>query len=127
VCAHAGRSPGPDLTLFKTSGVRLPSSVVGGCLADSGYAGLQHLVPGARLPERKPRKGELTAEQKLANKEQRRERVGIEHAIRRVKVFRILSGRYRSARKRYGLRLNLIAALCNKETLLARARLDGSP
>jgi hypothetical protein len=41
-------------------------------------------------------------------------------------VFRILSGRYRNRRKRYGLRLNLIAAICNKETLLAK-RPDRGP
>jgi hypothetical protein len=132
VCAafgigRRGGATGPDLSLFKKSRVRLPSVIVGECLADLGYAGLQDLAPVARLPERKPRNGKLTAEQKRANKEQRRERVGIEHAIRRLKVFRILSSCYRNRRKRYGLRLNLIAAICNKETLLARARLTGSP
>jgi hypothetical protein len=100
--------------------VRLPARVVSACLADLGYAGLREHVPGARLPTRKPPRRQLPRPQRRANKEQRRERVLIEHLIRRLKVFRILSSRYRNRRKRYGLRLHLIAALCNKETELAR-------
>jgi hypothetical protein len=42
-------------------------------------------------------------------------RVRVEHAIRRVKIFRIFSGRYRNRRKRLGLRLSLIAGLLNYE------------
>jgi hypothetical protein len=94
------------------------------CLADLGYAGLQKIVPGARLPTRKPPRRTLSREQRRANREQRRERVLIEHLIRRLKVFRILSSRYRNRRKRYGLRLHLIAAICNKETVLARRPQD---
>ena len=37
----------------------------------------------------------------------------VEHAIDRLKIFRILAERYRNCRKRFGLRLNLIAALTN--------------
>lgn len=109
-----------DLTLFEHSGVRLPSPVVGECLADLGYAGLQRIAPCARLPKRKPYKGEHAPEQKATNRDLRRRRWPIEHLIRRLKVFRILAARYRNRRRRYGLRLNLIAALCNKELLLAR-------
>jgi len=42
-------------------------------------------------------------------------RVRIEHVIRRFKIFRIFAGRYRNRRKRFGLRLNLIAGLLNYE------------
>ncbi|MDR2764965.1 MAG: IS5/IS1182 family transposase, partial [Tannerella sp.] len=38
-----------------------------------------------------------------------------EHAIGFVKRFRILSEHYRNRRKRFGLRFNLIAAICNLE------------
>ena len=40
-------------------------------------------------------------------------RVVVEHAIRWLKVFRLLGERYRNRRKRFGLRVNLIAALAN--------------
>jgi hypothetical protein len=42
-------------------------------------------------------------------------RVRVEHVIRRFKIFRLFSGRYRNRRKRFGLRLNLIAGLLNYE------------
>ena len=41
--------------------------------------------------------------------------IGCEHAIGRLKVFRIFLERYRNRRKRFGLRFNLIAAICNME------------
>jgi hypothetical protein len=41
--------------------------------------------------------------------------VRVKYVIRRFKIFRIFSGRYRNHRKRFGLRLNLIAGLLNYE------------
>ncbi|MEZ2903279.1 IS5/IS1182 family transposase, partial [Acinetobacter terrestris] len=38
----------------------------------------------------------------------------IEHINSQLKTFRILSERYRNRRKRFGLRINLIAALVNR-------------
>jgi hypothetical protein len=95
------------------------------CLADLGYQGLVRRFVRADLPYRKPpnRKGvirELSEEQKEHNARQRRERVGIEHTIRRLKVFALLSHRYRNRRKRFGLRVNLIAALVNRDRYYTR-------
>ncbi len=59
--------------------------------------------------------GQLTPEQKAFNRQLARQRVGIEHVNRRLKIFRILSGRYRNRRHRFGLRCNLIAGLYNFE------------
>jgi len=42
-------------------------------------------------------------------------RVRIEQVIRCFKIFRIFSSRYRNRRKRFGLRLHLIAGLLNYE------------
>ena len=53
----------------------------------------------------------LSAELKRANRQINSLRVVVEHAIRRLKVFRLLGERYRNRRKRFGLRLDLIAAL----------------
>ncbi|WP_143115438.1 transposase family protein, partial [Acinetobacter sp. AR2-3] len=44
-------------------------------------------------------------------------RVVIEHINSQLKRFRILSERYRNRRKRFGLRINLIAALVNRMNL----------
>jgi hypothetical protein len=44
-------------------------------------------------------------------------RIRIEHAIRRLKRFRIFSGRYRNRRRRFGLRLHLLAGLLNYQAM----------
>ena len=42
-------------------------------------------------------------------------RVMVEHIIRELKIFKIISERYRNRRKRFALRFNLIAAIYNLE------------
>ena len=42
-------------------------------------------------------------------------RLSIEHVNAKLKVFRILSERYRCRRRRFGLRFNLIAGIYNLE------------
>lgn len=67
------------------------------------------------MPIKKPKGKSLTKEQRRANKEQSRERILVENVIGVLKRFRILSERYRSRRKRFGLRFNLIAGIYNWE------------
>lgn len=100
-----------DFSLYKHSKAALPKEAE--CLADSGYQGLADLHEKARTPIKKPKGGELTAEQKQFNKELARERVVIEHIIRHLKIFRIVAGKYRNRRRRFMLRMNLIAGLYN--------------
>ena len=83
------------------------------CLADAGYQGLADLHANRKTPKKKSRHHPLTVEQKVANRELARQRIFVEHVIRKVKIFRILSERYRNRRKRFGLRFNLIASLYN--------------
>ena len=59
--------------------------------------------------------GQLSREAKADNRALAKERIVIEHVNARLKVFRILAGRYRNRRRRFGLRCNLIAALYNQE------------
>ncbi len=84
-------------------------------LADSGYQGLNKEHENSRTPIKKPRGGELSQAQRRANRELSRERIVVENVIRHVKIFRIVSERYRNRRRRYGLRFNLIAGLYNYE------------
>ena len=102
-----------DLALFKDSRTAIPASCL--CLADSGYQGLDKQHKNSLTPKKKSKRRPLTAGQKAANRAIARERIGCEHVIGRLKVFRILMERYRNRRKRFGLRVNLIAALCNLE------------
>lgn len=80
---------------------------------DSGYQGFQHDHPNTAKPFKKTKRKPLTKEQKRANKEQARERIPVENVIGAVKRFKLLSERYRSRRKRFGLRINLISAIYN--------------
>jgi hypothetical protein len=82
-------------------------------LADRGYQGLDKLHAKSRTPQRKPRKGELSDEQKQSNRELASRRVVVEHVIRGLKIFRILAERYRNRRQRFSLRFKLIAGLYN--------------
>jgi len=81
----------------------------------SGYQGFGKLHSGACTPTKKPRKQALPNAEKQHNRALARLRVQVVHVIRRFKIFRIFSGRYRNRRKRFGLRLNLIAGLLNYE------------
>lgn len=64
-------------------------------LGDKGYASPNH--PELTTPHKKPRGGELTETQRAENKVIARQRIVVEHAIRRVKGFRIMREDYRLA------------------------------
>ena len=81
------------------------------CLADSGYQGLTKLHDNSQTPYKRDKRHPLTQEQREHNRQLSRERFVIEHIIRSLKIFRILSERYRNRRRRFGLRFNLIAAI----------------
>ncbi len=102
-----------DFKLFKRSRSAMASHTQ--CVGDLGYLGLAHLHANAQTPYRKSKHHPLTAEQKAFNRLLSRARIVIEHVIARLKVFRILSERYRNRRTRFGLRFNLIAAIYNRE------------
>ena len=102
-----------DFKLLKRSRLSFVSSQL--CLADKGYQGFAKHHAGACLPTKKPRNQPLPKAEKQHNRALARLRVRVEHVIRRFKVFRLFSGRYRNRRRRFGLRLNLIAGLLNYE------------
>lgn len=64
--------------------------------------------------------GELNREEKKSNQELAKVRVVGEHINRKLKIFKILSDRYRNRRKRFALRFNLIAGLYNYELRLPK-------
>jgi len=85
------------------------------CLADSGYQGLLKLHANSETPYKKSKNNPLTKEKKRVNHDLSRRRILVENVIGKLKVFRILSERYRNRRKRFSLRFNLIAAIYNFE------------
>jgi hypothetical protein len=102
-----------DFQLFKNSDCALSPKTC--LLADSGYQGLLAFHPNSQTPVKKSKLHPLNQEQKASNRALSRKRILIENIIRRLKIFRILSERYRNRRKRFSLRFNLIAAICNME------------
>lgn len=89
-------------------------------MADKGYQGLQKLYPNSCIPQKKPRKAELSSEAKKENRELVSKRVIGEYVSRHLKIFKILAERYRSRRKRFGLSFNLLAGLYNYELRLTK-------
>lgn len=83
--------------------------------ADTGFVGIAQIHKNSVLPKKRSKKNPLTKEDKKRNKEISSSRVKNEHAIGFVKRFKIVKERYRNRRKRFGLRFNLIAAICNSE------------
>jgi transposase len=84
-------------------------------LADAGYQGLADLHENCQTPVKKSKYHPLTKKEKERNRRLARKRILVEHIFRKLKIFRILSERYRNRRRRFALRFNLIAAIYNLE------------
>lgn len=84
-------------------------------LSDSGFQGIAKLHPNSRTPFKRWCGRSLTPQQKEHNRQLARERISAEHVIRKLKVFHVLKESYRHRRRRFALRLNLIAALYNHD------------
>ncbi len=70
------------------------------------------------LPVKKPKNGSLSAEDKHNNGQLARLRIRVEQVIRSLKVFKMISERYRNRRKRLHLRFSLVAGIYNFERAL---------
>lgn len=102
-----------DFQLFKEAQLEIAKHIR--ILADAGYQGLAELHGNCQTPLKKSKYHPLTPKEKRSNRVLARKRILIEHIFRKLKVFRILSERYRNRRKRFALRFNLIAAIYNLE------------
>jgi hypothetical protein len=86
-------------------------------LVDTGYTSIKEIHGNTDIPIKRVKKRPLSKQDKAYNRTVASERVANEHAIGFIKRFRILADRYRSRRKRFGLRFNLICGICNFELL----------
>jgi len=71
---------------------------------------------------KKSKKNPLSEKDKQNNRKLSSQRVSAEHVIGKLKIFKILSDRYRNRRRRFGLRFNLIAGIYNFELKLKRKK-----
>lgn len=83
--------PGPtsDISLFRTQQHKFTDEQQ--FEGDKAYVGATQMT----TPQKKPRKGELTEQQKAENKIFSSKRIFVEHLIRLVKLFRIAKERFR--------------------------------
>lgn len=78
-------------------------------ISDLGYFGAK----GITMPIKKPKGKKLTAEQKKFNRKLSKQRIIVEHTIGKMKVFQILSQRYRNDLSNHSLVFKNVAGLHN--------------
>jgi len=84
-------------------------------VGDKGFQGIIDLHANSVIPFKKPRKGELSEEQKQFNSKLSKFRILIEHVNRRIKRFKILQHRYRNKQRKHLLRISLVCGIYNCE------------
>lgn len=95
-----------DKKVYDQEAVQKPPEVE--AKGDSGYQGSD-----LHTPHKKPRGGTLSAEQKAHNRQHSSERIVVEHSFGHMKIFGIVSQRYRNARSRHTLIFKNVAGLHN--------------
>jgi hypothetical protein len=97
------KGPTADINLFREQQPRLhPEQQF---MGDKAYIGAERMT----TPHKKPKKKELTDEQRAENKVISGKRIFIEHLMCRLKVFRILSHQFRLNSRRYRM---VMLAIC---------------
>jgi len=113
ICTAFANGKTHDFALFKTSGVHIAPWTK--ATVDTGYVGIKKFHTKSEHPIKLSKHHQLTTAEKQYNHTISSLRVDNEHAIGFLKRFRIIAERYRNRRKRYALRLNLLAGICNYE------------
>lgn len=96
---------------IRRRGPPLPKEARG--YADSGYQGYQHDHAALEIPYKKTKGKKLAKDEKNYNHALSRFRVRAEHALARMKSFRILADRYRYPRAGHAVKFSIIAGITN--------------
>jgi transposase len=112
IASRSNPSPGSnaDITV-RRRGPKLPKG--SRAYADSGYQGLQDEHPDTDIPYKKSKNHPLTKDERAYNHGLSRFRVRVEHAIAKLKSFRMLSERYRYPKATYAAKFAIIAGVVN--------------
>ncbi len=113
ICVAGAEGRKHDFRLFKESKTYIHPTTKS--QVDTGYQGIHKIHANTEIPKKKSKKKPLTIEDKKHNMEISSSRVTVENVIRSLKIFRVLAEKYRCRRKRFALRLNLIAGIYNFE------------
>jgi len=95
-----------DKKMYDKTDVKKPPGVKG--KGDQGYVGTD-----LEIPHKKPKNGELTTEQKKYNRKLSSERICVEHAIGKMKIWRILAEKYRHKLSSHSIVMKNVAGLQN--------------
>jgi len=108
--------PGPtaDSTLLARSGLCTRVPPEGGIGGDKGYPGIDKLHGGGATPRRKPRDQEQSEEDKAYNRAFARERIVVEHGIRRARRDECLTQTNRHHRAKHTERTRAVVGLVNR-------------
>lgn len=99
-----------DFKLFKESQVLERDTRA---FVDLGFLGIDKIHKSSELPYKETKTKKLTPEEKEYNTALARIRIKVENVFREIKIFRILSHKYRNKLKRYNLKFNIIAGIVN--------------
>ncbi len=100
-----------DFNIFKNTTKELPKFLH--FLADSGYQGILDYFKNSMTPKKKSKNNPLTDEDKELNKLISSIRISVEHVNCQLKIFRVLSERYRSRISSFYLRFLLVCSFYN--------------
>lgn len=99
-----------DFSLLE-EGEEIPQGVH--AIGDSGYEGLKNIHEDSEIPNKKPKGGELTEAEKDSNRVLSRIRVIVENILGDIKIFRIMSDRYRNKQLKFNEKFRIIAGIVN--------------
>ena len=102
-----------DFNLYKKSNLHPKETTI--MLSDTEYLCLQKLHKNTLMPKKKTKNKPLTKEDKRINRALSSVRVSNEYVIGKIRRFKIVADPHRNRRKRFCLRFNLIAGICNHE------------
>lgn len=111
LCVNLDKGSVHDFKIFKKSKLDISDSLE--VCVDLGYQGIEKLIKNASIPDKKPKNGTLTQDQKNKNTEKSKKRIFIEHINRFCKIFRIVKEVYRGKHRNMGKTWNVIAGLVN--------------
>ena len=114
ICTAFAQGKRHDFRLFKESKTYIHPETI--AKTDTGYVGIKKLHLNSIHPIKRRSKQALSKEEKRFNREVSSDRALNENIIGFMKRFNILSDRYRNRRRRFCLRVNLIAGICNFDT-----------
>ena len=100
-----------DFNLFKESTKNIDKDIH--ILADSGYQGIDKILTNSLTPKKKSKLHPLTEQDKDLNRLISNTRIAIEHVNGQLKIFRILSERYRNRKHTFYSRALFLCSLYN--------------